>query len=113
MKPAWAWRPSSARPPTKPNKRTDSMPSRLAVVLVNWNGWRDTIECLESLLPTLPDDARVLVCDNASSDDSLRPLADWAKHRAAGPAAFARYDRAHAERGGQAQDPQLVLIDTG
>lgn len=89
------------------------MPSRLAVVLVNWNGWRDTIECLESLLPTLPDDARVLVCDNASSDDSLSHLADWAKQRPAGPVAFARYDRAHAERGGQAQDPQLILIDTG
>lgn len=89
------------------------MSSRLAVVLVNWNGWQDTIECLESLLPTLPEGARVLVCDNASSDNSLEHLITWATRKATGPVPFNRYDRAAAERGGQTQDAQLVLIDTG
>lgn len=89
------------------------MPSRLAVVLVNWNGWKDTIACLESLLPTLPEDARVLVCDNASSDGSLQHIADWAAKHPASPVPLVRYDRASAECGGHAHDPQLILVDTG
>jgi len=35
------------------------------VILVNWNGWRDTIECLESLLMSDEPDFRVIVCDQA------------------------------------------------
>lgn len=84
--------------------------SRLAVVLVNWNGWRDTIACLDSLLPTLSPDSKVLVCDNASSDQSLQHLTAWAQNKR-GPAGYTVYDRATAERGGSPQDPQLILID--
>ena len=51
--------------------------ARLGVVLVNWNGWQDTIECLESLLrSTIP--LRVTVVDNASTDGSLDRFAAWA-----------------------------------
>jgi GT2 family glycosyltransferase len=50
---------------------------RLAVVVLNWNGWEDTAQ----LLPTLARarvpagwTARVLVVDNGSTDDSPRKL---------------------------------------
>ena len=36
------------------------------VVLLNWNGWRDTIACLQSLLQSREVQLRVIVCDNAS-----------------------------------------------
>jgi len=50
---------------------------RLGVVLVNWNGWADTIECLETVLrSTIP--LRVVVVDNASTDGSPDRIADWA-----------------------------------
>ena len=50
---------------------------RLGVVLVNWNRWADTIECLESLLrSTLP--VRVVVVDNGSSDGSADRIVEWA-----------------------------------
>ncbi len=62
--------------------------ARLGVVLVNWNGWQDTIECLESLLgSTLP--LRIAVVDNASADGSLAQLADWAAGRLVASAAEA------------------------
>jgi len=86
-------------------------PPRLAVVLVNWNGWQDTIACLDSLLPTLGVGSRVLVCDNASSDQSLLHLTRWAQDKL-GPAGFAAQDRATAENGGSPQDPPLILVDT-
>lgn len=88
------------------------MAPRLAVVLVNWNGWQDTIACLESLLPTLPAGARVLVCDNASSDQSLKHLSQWANQQL-GKDQFVQLSREVAEQGGLANDPALVLVDTG
>jgi len=43
----------------------------VAVIVVNWNGWEDTLACVESLRrQTLP--ARwIVVVDNASTDDSV------------------------------------------
>ena len=54
---------------------------RVGVVVLNWNGWRDTVECLDSLLVTCPGPARVLVVDNGSSDDSLAQLHQWAREK--------------------------------
>lgn len=49
------------------------------IVLLNWNGWQDTIACLESLFRTVDARFRVVVCDNQSSDDSLAKIAAWAR----------------------------------
>ncbi|MCW2316619.1 GT2 family glycosyltransferase [Rhodoblastus acidophilus] len=49
------------------------------VILINWNGWRDTAECLESLRLCAEPDFRVIVCDNGSTDDSLARLEQWAR----------------------------------
>ncbi len=45
------------------------MQSEVGIVLLNWNGWRDTCACLESL-QRLRSDFEVVVVDNASTDDS-------------------------------------------
>lgn len=50
---------------------------RLGVVLVNYKGSADTLECLESLLRSdIP--IRVVVVDNASGDGSVERIVDWA-----------------------------------
>ncbi len=55
---------------------TNEIP-RLGVVLVNWNRWADTIECLESLLKgSVP--VAIVVIDNGSSDGSLDKIRAWA-----------------------------------
>jgi GT2 family glycosyltransferase len=48
------------------------------VVLVNWNGWRDTIDCLESVFRSRYPSFRAVVCDNASTDGSLERIRSWA-----------------------------------
>jgi len=48
------------------------------VVLLNWNGWSDTIACLESLFASINVPMRVVVCDNASTDESLDKIEAWA-----------------------------------
>jgi GT2 family glycosyltransferase len=54
-----------------------SIAGPLGIVLVNWNRWADTIECLESVLrSTIP--VRIVVVDNGSTDGSLDKIAAWA-----------------------------------
>lgn len=55
---------------------------RVSVVIVNWNGKNDTVDCLSSLrkLKTQDYDLRVYVIDNGSTDDSvdvIRREHDW------------------------------------
>lgn len=45
--------------------------SKLAVVILNWNGKKFLERFLPTLLRTLPDYAEAVVCDNASRDDSV------------------------------------------
>ncbi len=52
--------------------------SRVCVIVLNWNGWRDTIECLESLFRSDYTDFRVVVCDNGSDDGSVERIREWA-----------------------------------
>jgi GT2 family glycosyltransferase len=49
----------------------------ISVVLVNWNGWSDTLYCIQSLLHSAPVEARIIVVDNASTDDSLEIFRRW------------------------------------
>jgi GT2 family glycosyltransferase len=46
----------------------------VGVVVLNWNGWRDTIACVESVLRQDYADFRVLVVDNGSTDGSQEHL---------------------------------------
>lgn len=106
-------------------------PGRVYIVLVNWNGWQDTIECLESVFRLDYPNFTVVVCDNASSDDSPAQIKSWAAGttvvRAKNPALavlvepaiikpveWVEYDRVIAEAGGNPEiDARLVLIQTG
>lgn len=51
--------------------------ARLAVILVNWNRYADTIECLESLLRS-DERVRIVVVDNGSTDGTEERLMAWA-----------------------------------
>jgi GT2 family glycosyltransferase len=43
-------------------------------IVVNWNGWRDTVACIESLLQSDYSNLSILVVDNGSSDGSVPQL---------------------------------------
>jgi GT2 family glycosyltransferase len=105
---------------------------RCVILLVNWNGWRDTVECLDSLFRMENQDFRVVVCDNGSQDDSLQKIRLWAEggmsvqadaplrpsaHVASPeqkPIPITTYNRSLAEAGGDAgEQARLVLVDIG
>ncbi len=43
-------------------------------VIVNWNGWRDTLDCLASLREQDYGNLQILVVDNGSTDDSVERI---------------------------------------
>jgi GT2 family glycosyltransferase len=53
---------------------TRSERPRVAIIILNWNGWEDTIECLESLYQVTYPDYEIVLVDNASTDESLRMI---------------------------------------
>jgi hypothetical protein len=55
------------------------MERRVAIVILNWNGWKDTIECLESVFQVSYDAFNVVLVDNGSSDDSLLKMREYCK----------------------------------
>src|SRR5213079_689239 len=101
---------------------------RVHVLLVNYNGWRDTLECLESVFRLDYPDFRVVVCDNGSTDGSVERIQAWAggtqparrSHVTAPalrdtpldkPIPYVLRERAQAERGWPPDpDARLVLV---
>lgn len=47
---------------------------RVAVIVLNWNGFDDTKQCVESLLTQKYDNLSVIVVENGSADDSAKQL---------------------------------------
>lgn len=105
---------------------------KVYIVILNWNGWKDTIECLESVFRSAYSNYTVVVCDNASEDHSLEHIKRWADGEELAhvssdsqiarntypyqpkPIPYVEYDRRTAEAGGDGEkDFPLVLIQTG
>jgi len=106
---------------------------KVYVVILNWNGWKDTIECLESVFKNSYSNYRVIVCDNDSTDGSVERIKDWAEGRLLvqldtdsplhdkswppvdKPIRWVEYGREKAEQGGDplTSEAPLVLISTG
>lgn len=47
------------------------------IIILNYNGWKDTVECLDSIFQTTNIDYKVIVCDNNSKDNSVLYIRSW------------------------------------
>ncbi len=83
--------------------------SRVYIIIVNWNGWKDTIECLESLLCLEYNDFRIVVCDNGSHDDSIVKLREWGERKFR--SAWQELSRIDAENGVGLPNAKLTLVE--
>lgn len=52
---------------------------KVSIIILNWNGWEDTIECLESLYQITHQNYDVIVVDNGSKDESIKKIKDYAQ----------------------------------
>lgn len=110
--------------------RDTAAPPRVCILIVNYNGWEDTAECLESVLRLRYPSFQVVVCDNDSPNDSVTRIEGWARGElevprqdprlpvpgaasVAKPVPLELLGRDEAERGRVNGDPTLVVVQTG
>ena len=55
------------------------MNSKVYIVVLNYNTWQDTIECLESIYKSRYDNYQIILVDNNSNNDSVKFLKLWAE----------------------------------
>jgi GT2 family glycosyltransferase len=53
------------------------MKPKVAIIILNWNGWKKTIRSLESVYQIDYPNYDLVVVDNASSDDSVEKIRDY------------------------------------
>lgn len=68
----------------------DTIP-RVSIIILNWNGWRDTIECLESVYGITYPNYDVIVVDNGSKNDSVTKIREYAEGKLGVISSFFRY----------------------
>lgn len=60
------------------------MQPKVDIIILNWNGWQDTIACLESIFRNDYKNYNIIVVDNFSTNDSVDRIRNWAlkeKHK--------------------------------
>jgi len=106
---------------------------KVYILILNWNGWSDTLECLESVFRSNYTNYQVIVCDNDSQNNSIERIKAWAdgtlnayvhpanplRHLSfppiKKPIGYVEYNRTQAECGGQSctTSTPLIIIKTG
>ncbi len=69
------------------------MNPKVAVIILNWNGWEDTIECLESLYQITYPSFNVIVVDNDSKDDSIKKIKNYCEGKIKPKSKFFKYTK--------------------
>jgi len=101
---------------------------KVAIIILNWNGWKDTIECLESVFRNTYPNYQVIVVDNDSTDGSMNKIKAWAEGKqevltpeishplyylshpsVEKPIPYIYYTREEAERGGDSTKEEEVI----
>jgi len=107
-----------------------NMNGKVYIIILNWNGWKDTIECLESVFSLHYFKYQVIVCDNDSTDGSMEYIKKWATGRINSdsnnigmytnvsvekPIEYMEYNHTKGEKGGNIGENEapLILINTG
>lgn len=106
------------------------------IIILNYNGWTDTIECLESVLKNDYPNYQVIVVDNNSPNNSMEYIRAWAEGKldvwvnpnhplrnfsfppVQKPIPYVFYSKEEAERGGNPEIEKqfinpMIFIQTG
>lgn len=59
------------------NDLTAKIFPKVCIIILNWNSWRDTIECLKSLFNIKYNNYDIILVDNASEDDSINKIIEY------------------------------------
>lgn len=68
------------------------MSPKVSIIILNWNGWKDTIECLESLYQIIYQNYDVILVDNGSEDESIEKIKGYCNGEFKVESKFFKYD---------------------
>lgn len=68
------------------------MKLKVSIIILNWNGWKDTIECLESLYQITYPNYDVILVDNGSEDESIKKIKEYCQGKIKINSKFYKYD---------------------
>ncbi len=80
----------------------------MGICVLNWNGWRDTLECVESLRKQDYPNFVIIVLDNYSLNDSVNQIRAWAERNIPNAAGFATYPGTVARAGGDKEKDAIL-----
>jgi len=80
---------------------------KVAIIILNWNNYRDTIECLESVFRLNYSNYRVVLLDNGSTDNSVNKICDWCQKKEE-PIEYVEYNIETAKRGGSQTGESVI-----
>jgi GT2 family glycosyltransferase len=52
---------------------------KVEIIILNWNGWKDTLECLESVYRINYPNYEVIVVDNGSENESIEKIREYCR----------------------------------
>jgi len=64
---------------------------KIGIIILNWNGWKDTVECLESLFQITYPYYEVIVVDNGSKDESIEKIREYCEGKIKIESKFLKY----------------------
>lgn len=68
------------------------MNPQVSIVILNWNGWKDTIECLESIYQINYSNYDIILVDNNSTDNSIEKIKEYCKGKIKVKSKYIKYN---------------------
>ncbi len=56
------------------------MSKNLAITVLTWNDWQNTIKCLESIYQSTFENFDIILVNNNSKEIHLKKILDWSKN---------------------------------
>ena len=94
---------ASEQDPNSSELARESAPPLVVISILNWNGWRETVECLGAVRRLDYPNYLIVVVDNGSRNDSVGRIKAWTRENLTPGYAFAEYSDEAALRGGEAE----------
>lgn len=61
------------------------MENKVSILILNYNSWKDSVECLESVTNLNYSSYEIIVCDNFSTNNSMEHIKAWAEGKETAP----------------------------
>ncbi|MFH0976225.1 MAG: glycosyltransferase family 2 protein [Spirochaetota bacterium] len=52
---------------------------KVYILLINYNGWKDTVACVDSIIKNIYNNYQIIIVDNNSTDGSVDNISNWIK----------------------------------